>query len=1111
MTRITARRPGPRAWLPIVTGLLAISVVVVAGMPELYAGTVSAQSIASLVVTGVATNHSSARVSFEPVAGARDYRIYDRTAVNNVKYAGLAHLTASASCPGPSCLNHFAAQADGVTPVFGYQVVGGASGGPQVLDVPATDIEWNSLGDGQQHTLVVEAVDQLGPTPQANLYSGLQNLSILNSSPAGIMLGSNKGPTSDGNISTNGQGPFTNTPQVIARSQPFLVQARQDIKAIPSRPSATQLFYDTFENSENATITQISRQDSAADSFGNLGSMTYSMNGGSPKEWTIEYRQADNINSMPFVSSDHFMDMLFDGATPNTSAPTHTIYGSMSMTPRQTLDMSSGKALHMTMEVDGHQSFRRWLAFELAPASDPLQAWDPSNATRGLNTTDRALFLELRDGSCTLDIFTGPASSSDRRPTGTAGGSAHGARLWGQAGSVGGAPIPCGAAEMYNPTRFTKNGFGLDDRSRFDLFLTQDHAALFEDGQLIVQSAIPTGSFAWANVPLKAYYSHYLYHSDADLIDLRTFVDSGAGMCYPLNSYWFNDPLKGSSASSNVCNVSYPAGYGFPFSDERHWDNMGFEVWPASAVPAKHEFSSLTSSVQPPRAQTPQFVGAGIVNATPTSVIASVTPTQLPTSFPTSTAAAMAVGNTPGPTNTPTTVPAQSSGGGRAPAAGGAGRARAGGSGDGGAGPGVDAGRGGPAAGGGGGTAVSGTIEAAASRGTVVQAAPVAQANTSRDQLGAPNAASVSAPNLLHVAVDSAGALLVSDRLSVGVPSNVVGQGGAELNVLLLDSSSVPRPADGFGLGTDAFVITLKEFSTATQTTQLSSPLALEYRLSAAEISQAGGNPGRLKVAAWSDDAWVALACTSTDTELDCTVPHPSLFAVLVAPPSSDTFDAPLSNGWFYKEANGFDGAGDAGFSIVDDGDAAFWTEFQRLGGVERLGYPISTRFPHGGFLTQAFQRSVLQWRPELNQAVPVNVFDDLAARGADTWLENARQVPPAGSDADLSSEEEEDIVARHLGLLDAYPELRDFYAADPDALTLYGLPQTIKQYGPLLSLRLQRGTLQLWMADMPWAPAGTVVSGNAGDLAKDAGLWPENAVAPEPAAPPAANTVRRE
>src|SRR5438477_339503 len=83
------------------------------------------------------------------------------------------------------------------------------------LVVRAMDIEWNSLGDGQAHTLVVEAVDQLGPAPQANLYSGLNNTPVVSPMPAGAMLGGDKGATADGKVSTNGQGPYTNNPQVI--------------------------------------------------------------------------------------------------------------------------------------------------------------------------------------------------------------------------------------------------------------------------------------------------------------------------------------------------------------------------------------------------------------------------------------------------------------------------------------------------------------------------------------------------------------------------------------------------------------------------------------------------------------------------------------------------------------------------------------------------------------------------------------------------------------------------------------------------------------------------------------------------------------------------------
>src|SRR5262245_2436476 len=184
-----------------------------------------------LTVTGVATNHSAVKIYYNAVPGARDYRVYDVTAPNNVKYAGLMRIGASPGCPGTSCQHHFVLQADGVTPVFPYQTAAGASGGPQALDVPATSIDWNNVGDFNPHTLIVEAVDRLGPVPRANLYDGEQTTPL---APGG-MLGSNKGATADGKNSTNGQGPYTNTPQVIAQSRPFVVRGNPNVTALPSR------------------------------------------------------------------------------------------------------------------------------------------------------------------------------------------------------------------------------------------------------------------------------------------------------------------------------------------------------------------------------------------------------------------------------------------------------------------------------------------------------------------------------------------------------------------------------------------------------------------------------------------------------------------------------------------------------------------------------------------------------------------------------------------------------------------------------------------------------------------------------------------------------------
>jgi hypothetical protein len=552
----------------------------------------------SVTVTGVASNHSSVRVYYAPVAGARDYRVFDVNNPDDVKYAGLVRLLASPDCPGDGCAHHFVLGPDRATPVFPYRVASGGSGGPQVLDVPATQIEWNGAGDGLPHTLVVEAVDALGPVPQASLYAGPNNAPLVTGHSHESMLGSNKGPTSDGKISTNGQGPYSNRPTVLARSAPFVVQANTSYKAVPSSAAATQAFFDTFDDAQQATMKLVSRDDRGTDEYGNYGIMKYTLNGGTNKAWEIDYRQADNAHSMPFIASNHFMDMLFDGATPGTNAPSHTAYASMSMSPLATFDIAAGKIAHITMEVDGHQSGRRWMAIQIARAADPLKAWNPGE--QRINDRNEAFFLEIRDASCTLDIFAAPASSS-KRPSGSVGG-AHGSRLWGSAGQ---AEVMCMGGQMYVPANRTSNGLGLDDRSRYDLFLSQTHAALFQDGHLIVESDIPAGSLGWATGPLRAYYTHYVYHTANEVNDLMR----GRHTCHPMNAFWFNDPREGTPADRTPCKTAYPPGYGFPHSDERHWDNMGFEVLPASAAQANN-FSRLASLVQLPPVRAPQAGGA---------------------------------------------------------------------------------------------------------------------------------------------------------------------------------------------------------------------------------------------------------------------------------------------------------------------------------------------------------------------------------------------------------------------------------------------------------------------------------------------------------------------
>jgi len=494
-----------------------------------------------LIVSHVTLSNSSAKVDFAAVAGARDYRVFDVSAPGKVKYAGMAHLDlAYASDAGNLyCGCHFAMQPDGATPVFPY-TTSKTGTGPTSLTVPATEIQWNGLADGQPHTLVVQALDQLGPVPMGALYTTSNTHAYAGGGAMGA-LGANGGMTMDGHLSINGQGPMTNAPHVIAQSAPFVVRADPSARPLPSSSTAAQTFYDPFTDAASDPIARTA-YDPTHDSA------TYTLGAGTAHPWTIQYQNADVKNSQPFVMDNHFMDVLFDGGTAGTNNPLHQGHGVMALSPQQTADFSGGRLLHLTMEVDAHQSGRRWTAFNLAPATDPLTNWYTSGAK--VNTANQAFFAQLSPGKITTDLFNG----KDTRITGSLGQ----ASIWSN-----------------RTAHWGGNGLALDNRSRFDLFLTQKRFALFEDGQLAVQADIPGGlPFAQA----KVYFAHYLYHTANDHNELPAY-----------ETYWHDT---------------------FPWSDERHWDNMGFEVLPASTVPTASDWSPLASLVKMPTPATP--VGAGI-------------------------------------------------------------------------------------------------------------------------------------------------------------------------------------------------------------------------------------------------------------------------------------------------------------------------------------------------------------------------------------------------------------------------------------------------------------------------------------------------------------------
>ena len=214
------------------------------------------------------------------------------------------------------------------------------------------------------------------------------------------------------------------------------------------------------------------------------------------------------------------------------------------------------------------------------------------------------------------------------------------------------------------------------------------------------------------------------------------------------------------------------------------------------------------------------------------------------------------------------------------------------------------------------------------------------------------------------------------------------------------------------------------------------------------------------------------------------------------APRADQRPDFAVSNGWFYTQASGGPGRG---FVVADDPGVRFWSEFQRLGGVAGVGYPISRRFLWDGFPSQAFQKMVFQWRDSERRVYAVNVIDLLHERGRDDWLRTVRATPAIADWAADTGKSWDEVLAGHQALLtDA--EIRATYFAVSDPVTIYGLPMApLQDLGNVLVLRAQRGILQKWLVDTAWAKAGQVTVANSGDVAKEAGILPAEALVPHP------------
>ena len=196
-------------------------------------------------------------------------------------------------------------------------------------------------------------------------------------------------------------------------------------------------------------------------------------------------------------------------------------------------------------------------------------------------------------------------------------------------------------------------------------------------------------------------------------------------------------------------------------------------------------------------------------------------------------------------------------------------------------------------------------------------------------------------------------------------------------------------------------------------------------------------------------------------------------------------------------------------YAVTNTGSVKFWDEFQRLGGIDGAGYPISNRFPFRGFTVQVFQNLAFQGNDKTGEVNLLNLMDDLSDLKKDKFLFEERFVPyPLAPDVNAGITPG-DVPAARLALLAEDPVLEQYYRDAKDPLRRFGLPTSkVTDLGEyVVAVRCQRTVLQRWKKDLPWARANQVTVANAGQLAVEAGLFEPEALEPTQSIPPTTAT----
>lgn len=447
---------------------------------------------AALQIVRVVPNDDSAVIVLpELPAGAADYRVYDAANPNKAKYAGRR---------------------------TNQTRVGQPSREPYA-------IEWNGIDPVKGVNLIVEAVDKLGPFQKMD---GMPQTNMSNMD--GMMK-----------VAINGQGDPSNIPNVVAKSAPFHVDCA------PRSLTGSQVFFDNFRGSQpfRATPMPAPAPDGVYTSFyAHPGDYQELEN----DKWVLKNFGGDLSMSKFFFMGNHFMDTVYDGGGPGSPSPVHNNNASMVMMPKAVADISGGKTLHITFEVDAHFNSRRWCDVFVAQEGDLLVEPGKFADFGHLATlSGRVVRWEIRGESHFAQTFDknpdGSLATTDLLRVPVDEGMSVVRILWDHV-----TPMANGTTQ------------DLDKRHHFDLWLSKTRIRIQESdaqGNILIRR---DGSFPGAmSLPFErcqVYFVHQIYHTGNDRPECMNYG--------PWETYWINHR---------------------PWADERHWDNMGQEVldtFPAS-------------------------------------------------------------------------------------------------------------------------------------------------------------------------------------------------------------------------------------------------------------------------------------------------------------------------------------------------------------------------------------------------------------------------------------------------------------------------------------------------------------------------------------------------